>query len=87
MPKYKKKPVIVDAIIWDGSAKSFHQIVMMNNSDFTPVIKHPKNSDCLLVVTLNGKSRVDLNDYVIRTINGELYPCKPNLFKQLYDKV
>lgn len=37
--------------------------------------------------TLEGTMTADVGDYIIRGIHGELYPCKPDIFKATYDPV
>lgn len=39
------------------------------------------------VETLEGRMKVDFGDYIIRGVNGELYPCKPDIFAKTYEKV
>ena len=39
------------------------------------------------IETLEGTMRADIGDWIIKGINGELYPCKPDIFKKTYEKV
>ena len=39
------------------------------------------------VQTLEGKMHAKLGDYIIRGVNGEIYPCKPDIFTKTYEKV
>lgn len=39
------------------------------------------------IVTLEGKQRVKLGDYIIRGVKGEIYPCKPDIFEMTYESV
>lgn len=41
----------------------------------------------LVVKTLEGYMRADVRDWIIRGVNGEYYPCKPDIFKATYDDV
>lgn len=43
--------------------------------------------DCpeLYLITLEGEMHVSEGDYVIKGVQGEFYPCKPDIFKQTYD--
>jgi len=45
---------------------------------------HP---DAIEVVTLEGNHRVTWGDYIIQGVQGELYPCKPDIFEATYEKV
>lgn len=40
----------------------------------------------LFIKTLEGNHHVSVDDYVIRGVVGELYPCKPDIFEQTYEK-
>lgn len=39
------------------------------------------------IITLEGTMRAYENDWIIRGVNGELYPCKPDIFEKTYDIV
>lgn len=41
----------------------------------------------LFLNTLEGTLHVDVGDFVIKGVNGELYPCKPDIFKKMYDVI
>lgn len=41
----------------------------------------------LLVSTLEGIMKVSVGDFIIQGVNGELYPCKPDIFEKTYEKV
>lgn len=43
--------------------------------------------DKLKITTLEGTMTVDWGDYIIQGVNGELYPCKPDIFEKTYDSV
>jgi len=51
------------------------------------VIKAIQLNNEFEVETLEGVMRGDKGDYLIIGINGELYPCKPDIFEQTYDEV
>lgn len=40
----------------------------------------------LMIRTLEGDMAVDLGDWVIRGVNGEFYPCKPDIFEKTYEE-
>ena len=47
-----------------------------------------KNHESVLIIpTLEGDMYASLNDYIIKGVNGEFYPCKPNIFAKTYEKV
>ena len=41
--------------------------------------------DALLIPTLEGTMRADVGDWIIRGVQGEFYPCKPEIFKETYE--
>lgn len=82
--KYIKKPVVVEAVQWTGDNRNeiFEFVGVMcyfstHTSDI-PLKLHIK--------TLEGEMVASKNDYVIKGVKGEFYPCKPDIFKLTYDK-
>lgn len=69
--KYRKKPVTIEAIQWDGENLS-------EIREFTGGIVKSHES-VLIIPTLEGDMYASLNDYIIKGINGEFYPCKPDI--------
>lgn len=87
MAKYRKKPVVVEAVQWLGNnLKEVEEITKYSPTNRS-ILPHPHNNDCLLIVTLEGEMRADKNDYIIKGVKGEFYPCKPDIFEQTYEKV
>lgn len=79
--------MIVDAIPWDGS-RNFAPIKAWVES-FGDVWEHHFFTDTAFrVMTLEGESyEVQAGDYIIRGIQGEYYPCKPDIFAQTYELI
>lgn len=78
--KYRKKPVEIEAIQWNGS--NLEELVGFVGAKTIEMIgKTP------YIKTLEGKMMVSEGDYVIKSVEGEFYPCKPNIFEQTYEKV
>ena len=90
MQKYRKKPVIIEAC----TAKEV-LFFAGNNFDKLPdcvKVSYEKwdiifTPDSIIIKTLEGHMTANLNDYIIKGIKGELYPCKPDIFEQTYEKV
>jgi len=82
--KYRKKPVVIEAAQFDGSERSIVEILALQ-SDKTKVLR--EDAGDLMIPTLEGLMRASVGDYVIRGVQGELYPCKPDIFEQTYDLV
>lgn len=85
MPKYRKKPVVIDAVEWknDGDGGSLAAIKALDPSDI--VIFAADGTPALLIRTLEGEMRAEVGDYIIRGVKGELYPCKPDIFAATYE--
>ena len=83
---YKKKPVKISAVLFDGSTES---LIALNSSKFglDPVkLVSEDGKDYVVIPTLEGDMRASVGDYIIRGVNGEFYPCKPDIFNKTYDK-
>lgn len=82
MPKFRKKPVAIEAIQYHAGEQPHELIndVIKGNVEY-------KEDGCMLINTLEGVMRADPGDWIIRGINGELYPCKPDIFNKTYEPV
>lgn len=85
--KYRKKPVVIEAMQFDG--KNHLPVmewagVMLENDD-TPLMWG--SGDALFIVTLEGTMEAAPNDYIIKGVKGEFYPCKPDIFAATYEEV
>ena len=78
--KYRKKPVTIDAIKWTGNNK-FDMFRFMRFNYYID------ENDDLIIETLEGNMKADIGDYIIKGVNGEFYPCKPDIFHKTYEKV
>lgn len=84
--KYRKKPVVIEAIKWDNEMKTYEEIKRLNNGDSMPFsVFHPDES--IMIKTLEGWHKGNKGDYIIKGVKGEFYPCKPDIFKMTYEKV
>lgn len=76
--KYRKKPVVIEALQWLGD----------NHDDFRGWVPNLEYSgDYLYIHTREGRMQADPKDWVIKGVQGEFYPCKPDIFAATYDKV
>lgn len=91
--KYRKKPVVIEAIKNDGTwppIVQWLQALAGSYFAFQPGTSPPvtRNHDgSLSVATLEGAMRCDVGDWIIQGIKGELYPCKPDIFEATYEAV
>lgn len=89
--KYRKKPVIIDAIQWTGCnrveiadfAKGFAKFNEIRHGDSENKIQAQYD---LNIQTLEGTMQASRGDYIIKGVNGEFYPCKPDIFEKTYEK-
>ena len=91
MGKYRKIPVVIEAIKYDGTNSSEVQKFCNDNCEVKKFYSDnttTSDSDELIIIhTLEGDMRVSLGDYIIKGIKGEFYPCKGDIFLQTYESV
>ena len=81
--KYRKKPVEVEAFQWLGyNEEELWSFVLPRNAHQCEI----EGTD-LKIQTLEGIMRANKNDWIIRGVKGELYPCKPDIFEETYEPV
>ena len=76
---YKKKPVVVEAVQWTGE----NHAEMCEFID--PEVFEIKPKEGLIIHTLEGDHHASPGDYIIKGVNGEFYPCKPDIFAKTYE--
>ena len=81
MPKFRKKPVVIEAWCNDGTTMPDWVANACNGGDVI------EGKGPLLIPTLEGVMRCDPGDWIIMGVKGELYPCKPDIFAATYDAV
>lgn len=94
MPKYRKKPIVVEAFRYDGD------LIDINGNYYVPdwaieafekdVLFYDEHNDHpfeLFIKTLEGINHVSVGDYIVKGTQGELYPCKPDIFEQVYEEI
>lgn len=84
MQKFVKKPVVIEAIQYDGA--NITEIETFVGGKLPTVMNSNKDTQ-LVVSTLEGDMKISKKDYVIKGVNGEFYPCKPDVFEKTYDVV
>lgn len=95
MERYRKKPVEIEARQWDGTRASIVEICAWANrhdaieDDSTIAYTYVGEEDVtdVSIWTLEGDMKVSPGDYVIRGVQGEFYPCKPDIFEATYEPV
>lgn len=80
--KYRKKPVEVLAVQWTGDNEDEIRNFMYGSNRYFDFIE-----DKVRIRTLEGNMFANINDYIIKGVSGEFYPCKPDIFEQTYDRI
>jgi hypothetical protein len=84
MAKFRKKPVVIEAVQYTGDEESQRAIHRFAPGKVEGFFDHDY---FLNVYTLEGTMRADPGDWIIKGIQGEFYPCKPDIFEETYDPV
>lgn len=85
--KYRKKPVIIEAIQFEDNSDRIIEIHEFMGGDTIRVNYEDKNNPYLKIETLEGIMKASVGDYIIKGVNGEFYPCKPDIFEKTYERV
>ena len=96
--KYRKKPVVVEAmqLRWDNWSEMCDFAGVGRLADGKPSgvmdgeeigMQIPTLEIGMQIPTLEGVMLARQDDWIIRGVNGELYPCKPDIFEQTYERV
>lgn len=92
--KYRKKPLEIEAIQWNGyndqEIENFIGEKLIYYGD-NLVAYFPKSqqyqSKLIYIQTPKGTMTARVNDYIIKNIKGEFYPCNPKAFKETYELI
>jgi hypothetical protein len=86
--KFRKKPVVIDA--WQVPPNPQQPPIPAPAwlmSEVCNGVVQPIATGGMLIRTLEGEMRADVDDWIIKGVKGELYPCKPDIFAATYDPV
>ncbi|HYF53208.1 MAG TPA: hypothetical protein VEA41_03010 [Salinarimonas sp.] len=92
--KFRKKPVVIEALQFDGSLGSVQEICDWANPDadepwvdyvLQPDVDHRPHD--VMIHTLEGEMSVSVGDWVIKGVKGEFYPIKEEIFRETYEPV
>ena len=81
--KYKKKPIIIEAIQWVGGEENEKEIknFVTTNIEFVGIPSHR-----IVIRTLEGDMICDFVNYIIKGVRGEFYPCEKSIFEETYEE-
>jgi len=77
--RYRKKPVEIEAVQYTGD--NFQDLAEFVGKDLVVGVSG------MYIRTLEGDMLISIGDYVIRGVNGEFYPCKPDIFEKTYEEI
>jgi hypothetical protein len=84
--KYRKKPVVIEAVTWDGIYPiDIDKYPYWYCMAFARGILKCSKSNTLLIKTLEREMTATLGDKIIQGVNQEIYACKPDIFEKTYD--
>lgn len=84
MQKFVKKPVVIEALQYNG--ENIEAIEAFVGKKLSTVMASDVDVK-LIIPTLEGDMKASKYDWIIKGVNGEFYPCKPDVFKQSYNMI
>lgn len=92
MPAYRKKPVVIEAVQFTQELRDSIVLdkaprpdgVEMGGAYYNET-RREVHSAYFYIETLEGRMEVSINDWIITDVNGEHYPCKPDIFAKTYE--
>jgi hypothetical protein len=85
MGMYRKKPVVIEAVqlkdLEIRTLMALQHFAGLGNDKLLAV------SDGVMINTLEGNMKASIGDFIIKGVQGELYPCKPDIFEKTYEEV
>lgn len=87
MAKFKKKPIVIEAIQWDGTNETRELIETSFNVKLSISENWLDKTNDIVINTLEGKMTGIVGDWIIKGVKDEIYPCKNDVFQESYEKV
>lgn len=86
MAKYRKKPVVIDAIKYQAELGN-NRVMNWLSQQGADISGWMFFNATIEIPTLEGDMLCSDGDFIIKGVNGEFYPCKPDIFEQTYEPV
>lgn len=83
MAKYRKKPVVIEAVQWNGANHLITETFMKGSG--ATIDYSQSKLGVIQIPTLEGVMTAQAGDWIIKGVQGEFYPCKPDIFEQTYE--
>lgn len=81
--KYRKKPVVIEAMKFTDTEQDNKILLDWCNADYHI---NATDGNYLIIKTLEGNHMASIGDFIIKGVNGEFYPCKPDIFAKTYEE-
>lgn len=86
MAKFRKLPIEIEAIQWDGTNETKQLIEETFKVELSVSENWLNHTNDLVINTLEGKMTAIIGDWIIQGVTKEVYPCKDNIFSKSYEK-
>jgi hypothetical protein len=83
MEKFRKKPVEIEAIQYNGINQADIAAFTQGLAKFRQI----GHTRYIIIPTLEGDHRADVGDWIIKGVKNEFYPCKPDIFEMTYESI
>jgi len=80
MPKFRKKPVVIEAEQFDGN-----NYATVGRFIVGVAFECHSREQEIHICTLEGTMKASVGDWIIKGVKGEFYPCKPEIFEATYE--
>ena len=85
--RFRKKPVEIEAIQFNGNNTQEIEDFIGKRLRVQNLLVYGKDIYSIDIETLEGIMRAEPNDWIIKGVKGEFYPCKPDIFEMFYEKI
>ncbi len=92
--KYRKKPVVIEAVQWTGkNHREMFDFLENRPDDYITTtgehfyIDHDKVQGGLIIKTPEGEQPASIGDFIVKGVNGEFHPCEPDVFSDAFGEV
>lgn len=82
---YRKRPVVIKAVRWTG--RNLNEIIAFLHDACQYSFLMCEPPDLIIKNSGDDEYHVSIGDYIIQEVNGEFYPCKPEIFEKTYERV
>ncbi len=88
--RFRKRPVVIEAMQWDGTRPSIETCCRWVNAGVEePILDYvftgPDDVADVQIASLEGPHLVSAGDWIIKGVAGEFYACKPAIFEETYE--